>query len=163
MILGGTSKAGRASTGLRRDGGTGSGAVKVAGYLPWRQNGLNLRLSRFSPTHSVFSFRIFFCLLLLPVVPTAEARIGLALPYDPPEGYCAAADALLGEGLRSAWQGRDHSPGDFAEASRRRASRKFPSPLPRDWSSNAESGGFSSEATSQEDFLRWKNQFMALD
>ena len=123
-------------------------------------------------TKSIFpnAFRVFFQNFLLPsflllfaVVPTAEARIGLALPYDPPDGYCAAADALLGEGLRSAWQGRDHSPGDFAEASRRRASREFPSPLPRDWSSNAESGGFSSEATSQEDFLRWKNQHMALD
>ena len=135
----------------------------MAGYLPCRQNGLNLRLSRFSPTHSVFSFRIFFCLLLLAVVPTTEARIGLGLPYDPPDGYCAAADALLGEGLRGAWQGRDHSPGDFAEASRRGASRESPSPLPRAWSSHAESGGFSSEATSQEDFLRWKNQFMALD
>lgn len=135
----------------------------MAGYLPCRQNGLNLRLSRFSPTHSVFSFRIFFCPLLLAAVPTAEARIGLALPYDPPDGYCAAAEGLLGEGPKGAWQGRDHSPGDFAEASRRRASREFPSPLPRAWSSHAESGGFSSEATSQEGFLRWQNQLWALD
>ena len=135
----------------------------MAGYLPCRQNGLNLRLSRFSPTHSVFSFRIFFCLLLLAVVPTTEARIGLALPYDPPDGYCAAADALLGEGLRGAWQGRDHSPGDFAEASKARCLEGVSQPAPRAWSSHAESGGFSSEATSQEDFLRWKNQFMALD
>jgi len=104
----------------------GSGAVKVAGYLPCRQNGLNLSLSRFSPTHSVFSFRIFFCLFLLPVVPTAEARIGLALPYDPPSGYYAAVGALLGEGLKGAWQSRDHSPGDFAEASRRKPRGSFP-------------------------------------
>ena len=132
-------------------------------HLPCRQNGLNLKLSRFSPTYSVFSLRIFFRLLLLVVVPTAEARIGLALPYDPSSGYCAAAEGLLGEGPKGAWQGRHHSPGDFAEASRRRASREFPSPLPRAWSSNAESGGFSSEATSQEDFLRWQNQLWALD
>ena len=50
----------------------------------------------------MFSFRIFFCLLLLAVVPTAEARIGLALPYEPPSGYYAAAEGLLGEGLKGA-------------------------------------------------------------
>ena len=50
----------------------------------------------------MFSFRIFFRLLLLVVVPTAEARIGLALPYDPPSGYYAAAEGLLGVGLKSA-------------------------------------------------------------
>ena len=74
----------------------------------------------------MFSFKIFFRLFLLVVVPTAEARIGLDLPYDPPSGYYAAAEGLLGEGLKGAWQGRDHSPGDFAEASRRKSPGSFP-------------------------------------
>ena len=74
----------------------------------------------------MFSFRIFFRLLLLVVVPTAEARIGLALPYDPSSGYYAAAEGLLGEGPKGALQGRDRSPGDFAEASRRKPRGIFP-------------------------------------
>jgi hypothetical protein len=48
----------------------------------------------------VFSFRIFFCPLLLAVVPTAEAWIGLALPYDPPSGYDAAKLNPVGSPLK---------------------------------------------------------------
>jgi len=107
--------------------------------------------------------RFFYCFLLLLAFSSAEASSVRSQAYDPPVGYYAAAEGLLGEGLKGALQGRDHSPGDFAETSRQRASREFPRPLPRAWRGKAESGGFSSEATSQEDFLRWKNQFMALD
>ena len=59
------------------------------------------------------------------VVPTAEARIGLALQHHPPSGYCAAAEGLLGEEFKGALQVRDHSPGDFAEASRRKPRGSF--------------------------------------
>jgi Endonuclease I len=50
----------------------------------------------------VFSFRIFFRLLLLVVVPMAEGRSESALPSDPPADYYAAAEGLLGDGLKAA-------------------------------------------------------------
>ena len=74
----------------------------------------------------MFSFRIFFGFLLLWALASAEARVGRSLLYEPPIDYYAAAEGLLGGGLKGALQGRDHSPGDFAEASRRKSPGSFP-------------------------------------
>jgi hypothetical protein len=74
----------------------------------------------------VFSFRILFGFLLLWALASVEARVGRSLLYEPPADYYAAAEGLLGEGLKGALQGRDHSPGDFAEASRRKPRGSFP-------------------------------------
>jgi len=70
--------------------------------------------------------RFFYCFLLLLAFSSAEASSVRSQAYDPPVGYYAAAEGLLGEGLKGALQGRDHSPGDFAEASRRKPRGSFP-------------------------------------
>ena len=50
----------------------------------------------------MFSFRILFGFLLLWAFHSAEARVGRSLLYEPPIDYYAAADGLVGEGLKGA-------------------------------------------------------------
>ena len=50
----------------------------------------------------MFSFRILFGFLLLWALASAEARVGRSLLYEPPIDYYAAADGLVGEGLKGA-------------------------------------------------------------